>query len=172
MTAVATLAGGGRAVPAWSLRVAFLLVGAALVATRPLDPATVAAGGLVVLAAAVPWAGVAWAAIAVFGLDQLGDAASVGGWHPYVLLPGLVALHLLASQFAITPVSARFALAALRRPAVRAGVVTAAGEAALAVALWAQAGVHLGWSPAAVIAAAALLALAGLLFLRLLSRRR
>lgn len=160
----------GTVVPGIVLRASFLALAALLTAVQFSGalPALVVAGLLALAAAIWPRTMIAWAFILFVGVSMLWHEQRLD-WRLFVLLAGVHALHLLASQLLWLPWRSGVQASALRGPLLRFVVVQAATQlAALLVLVAAPAGAA-PWS--AVLVAAALVALALVLARPLLRER-
>jgi hypothetical protein len=162
------LAGSGVEAPAWVVRAALGVVLLALAALHLGDAWGWIAAVSGLAAVLSPWLQLAWVAMLSLALSELTQPAVAAAWHPYVILAGLVLAQLLAARAAVIPVRARVELRMFLRPLLVAAAVAVPCEALLAVTLWLRGTAHVGWLPATVIGALALLALGALLFGRLL----
>ena len=165
----------GPHIPGWALRGVFFAIGVTLGIVE--GTSAFWSGVVVVLAAAavvVPRWMTAWIMLVVLAGTVLTRHPDPLDWHPYALVAGVHAAHLLASWMLVAPLRSRIQLRALAPSARRFLAIQVPTQLLIAATLWlASATTARGALPAiAVVAAGALVALALVLLGPLLRERR
>ncbi|WP_426515193.1 hypothetical protein ACPPVQ_11290 [Diaminobutyricibacter sp. McL0618] len=165
----------GAFVPGWVVRGVFFVLGATLGIVE--GTSAFWSGVVVVLAATavvVPRWMTAWVMLVVLAGTVLTRHPDPLDWHPYVLVAGVHAAHLIASWMLVAPARSRVQLRALAPTAARFVAIQVPTQLLIVATLWlASATTPRGALPAiAVVAAGALGALALVLLAPLLRERR
>ncbi len=165
----------GAHVPGWALRAVFFVLGVTLGIVE--GTSSFWSGVVIVLAAAavvVPRWMTGWVMLVVLAGTVLTRHPDPLDWHPYLLVAGVHAAHVLASWMLIAPPRCRVQLRALRTSAVRYLAIQVPTQLLIAATLWfGSATPPRAALPAiAVVAAGALAALALVLLGPLLRERR
>ena len=165
----------GPHVPGWALRGVFFVVGVILGIVE--GTSVFWSGVVVVLAAAavvVPRWMTAWVMLVVLAGTVLTRHPDPLDWHPYALVAGVQAAHVLASWMLVAPARSRVQLRALAPSARRFLAIQVPTQLLIVATLWlAAATTPRGALPAiAVVAAGALTCLALVLVGPLLRERR
>lgn len=162
----------GPWVPLVALRVALVAAACVAFAVAPLPYALIAVA-LALVGAVLPASLLGWAAAFVIAMAQLAHPAAVADPRGYIALIAVHLLHVLAGLILVLPARGRLQVRALAVPARRWLIIEVVAQPVLALALWARAG-HVGGAIAggAVAVAAALCALAMVIALARLARRR
>jgi hypothetical protein len=165
----------GAHVPGWALRAVFFVVAVTLGIVE--GTSAFWSGVVIVLAAAavvMPRWMTSWVMLVVLAGTVLTRHPDPLDWHPYVLVAGVHAVHLLASWMLVASPLARIQLRALAPTALRFAAIQVPTQLFIAATLWlASATTPSAALPAiAVVAAGALAALALILLGPLLRERR
>ena len=165
----------GAYLPGWALRAVFFLVAVSLGVVE--GTSAFWTGVVILLAAAavaVPRWMTAWVMLVVLAGTVLTRQPEPLDWHPYVLVAGVHAEHVLASWMLVAPPLSRVQLRALAPSALCYAAIQVPTMLLIAATLWlASASAPSAALPAiAVVAAGALAALAFILLGPLLRERR
>ncbi len=165
----------GVHVPGWVLRAVFFVVAVTLGIVE--GTSAFWSGVVIVLAAAavaMPRWMTAWVMLVVLAGTVLTRHPDSLDWHPYLLVAGVHAAHVLASWMLVAPPLSRVQLRALAPSALRYLAIQVPAQLLIAATLWlASATTPSAALPAiAVVAAGALAALALILLGPLLRERR
>lgn len=162
----------GAWMPLPLLRVAFVAVACLAFAVAPL-PYALAAVVLAIVGAALPAGLLGWGAAVVIAMAQLLNPGALTDPRPYLALLAVHLLHVLAGLILVLPARGRLQLRALAAPARRFVLIEVVAQPLLALALWARAAdVPLGVGGDAVAIGAAVCAVAIVVLLWVLARRR
>ncbi|WP_345764698.1 hypothetical protein [Diaminobutyricibacter sp. McL0608] len=165
----------GPHVTAWVLRGAFFIVGVGLGLVE--GTSAFWSGVVVLLAAAavvVPRWMTAWVMLVVLAGTVLTRHPDPLDWHPYLLVAGVHAAHVLASWMLVMSPRARVQLRALAPSALRFAAIQVPSQLLIAVTLWLASATasHAALPAIAVVAAVALVSLSLVLLGPLLRERR
>lgn len=164
----------GMHVPGWVLRAVFFVVGATLGIVE--GTSAFWTGVVIVLAAVaviVPRWMTAWVMLVVLAGTVLTRHPDPLDWHPYVLVAGVYAAHVLAAWMLVASPLARVQLSALAPSALRFVAIQVPTQLLIAATLWfASASTPKAGLPAIAVVAAGALAVLALVLIGPLLRER